>query len=158
LQVRADRQQQNQCFSPNFDLRRFEAANERNPWARTCQLYWPSPEHIQAPPTSSQWEKYNRRCQRKKLGKDFLLHQNCSDTYYKLEYLPLNANKDYCPRYVRREHPCAEEGRCGCVDCFDGHICQRESCAKGIHKTTCTLMHDVAPYEPQIPELNLIDL
>jgi hypothetical protein len=130
------------------------------------------------PPTSLQWEKYNHRCLRKKLCNDLHLYQNCSDTYCKLDYLPLDADEDYCLRYVRREHPCAEEGRCRYVDCPDGRICQRESCAKGIHKTTCTLMHDVdyevaewvrpndgargsgtsSPYEPQIPELNLIDL
>jgi hypothetical protein len=109
----------------------------------------------------------------------YTISQDCPGAYYcKLNHSVLDVDEDYYLRYVRREHSCVEKGRCRRLDCLDGHVCQREACAKGVHKSPCSLMHRVdyavakwvkpddgefgsdmsSPDESKIPEFNLIDL
>lgn len=82
-------------------------------------------------PTPTQWAKFDAHRKNKKPCTNFHLGKSCSHTSCAYSHDPLGEDEYYVLQYIRHEFPCSKKGKCRRLNCFDGHVCQKEACANG---------------------------
>jgi hypothetical protein len=82
-------------------------------------------------PTPAQWAKFETRQKTKKACTDFSLRKLCNRLVCEYSHDPLDSDEYYVLQYIRHEFPCSKKGKCRRLDCYDGHVCQKDSCANG---------------------------
>lgn len=93
-------------------------------------------------PTAAQWTKFETRQKTKKACKDFFLGKVCNQFLCDFSHDPLDSD-EYCVlQYIRHEFPCSKKGKCRRLDCYDGHVCQKDACANGKAKS-CKMTLDM---------------
>jgi hypothetical protein len=83
------------------------------------------------PPTKAQWNKYHARTQQKKLCNAQHLRGSCNAEDCEFDHAAIDAEVRMCLYYILLELPCRHKGACHRLDCYNGHVCQKEACGRG---------------------------
>ncbi|KAH7383245.1 hypothetical protein BKA66DRAFT_584843 [Pyrenochaeta sp. MPI-SDFR-AT-0127] len=79
-------------------------------------------------PTAAHWDHYNALIQDKKPCNAFHIEKSCSNDPCGFDHSPITAGQRFCLDYFLKTYPCKNEGACRRLDCYHGHICQRNGC------------------------------
>ncbi|KAF1967122.1 hypothetical protein BU23DRAFT_543336 [Bimuria novae-zelandiae CBS 107.79] len=108
------------------------------------------------PPTAEQWKVWHARIAIKKPCNDFNIRRACSKANCSYDHVFIEPDASYCMQYLLKETPCEEGSKCRVLECFKGHVCQKDGCegnlsgckfARKVHAVDLHVANWVKPFK-----------
>ncbi|KAL5377340.1 hypothetical protein DPSP01_009838 [Paraphaeosphaeria sporulosa] len=79
-------------------------------------------------PTQQEWIAYNARNSQRKVCGFYQMGQPCKTTPCGFDRRHLGLDALHILKFLLKNVPCVEEPSCRRLDCFSGHVCQKDGC------------------------------